>query len=77
MAVMQIGPMRMGMFDCIVVVRMAVRLARRVIRPMMMLVMFIVRMAMRVIENVMSVDMEMPLREMQPCTQSHKQTGHH
>ena len=75
--VMQIGPVGMGMRQGMMVVRMVVRFARRVVLAMHMPVMLIVDVTVGVIENIVGVVMEMPLGKMQPCTQSHQQPRHH
>ena len=77
MAMMQVRPMSMGVFQFRMMVRMTVWFAWRVTRFMHMLVVLVVNMAMRVIENFMCVAVDVAFGEVEPGSQCHEQTGDH
>ena len=69
---MHIGCVRMGVFERAMPMKVGVRFANRVIRSVLMLVMFIMYMRMCVCHRLVEMFMFVPLREVQPNTDSHE-----
>jgi hypothetical protein len=72
---MQIGVMRMLVPDRLVPVPMRMRLARGIVRPVLMMMMVVVAMAVLVFHALVNVLMLMPFGQMQPETESHQHPG--
>lgn len=66
MTVMQIGIVRMPMHQRRVAMPVGVRLARRCIRPVLVLMMFIMVVPMLMLQHVMGMLVLVPLGQMQP-----------
>lgn len=66
MTVMQIGIVRMPMHQRRMAMPVGVRLARRCIRPVLVLMMFIMAVPMLMLQDVMGMLVLMPLGQMQP-----------
>lgn len=77
MAVMHVRIVGMAVAEGRMVVRMAVRLSRRVVRAMGVMVMVVVHMTVRMIENVVRVRVSVTFRQVQPCAECHQHTGDH
>jgi hypothetical protein len=75
MAVMQIGIMRMSMYEGRVSVPVAVRLARGLVRPMPVLVMLVMNMLVFVLHCFVGVLVVVSLRQVQPESEPHEESG--
>jgi hypothetical protein len=74
MAMVNVGIVRMRMFEAGVPVRMAVRFAGRIVRRVFVLVMLVVRMFVLVRHWLVNVLVLVNLRYVQPDANSHKKT---
>ena len=74
-AMMDIGIMRVRMFQPLMPVGMGVRLARRIARRVLVLVMHVVRMFVLMGHCFMNVPVLMSFRNVQPDSRSHKNTS--
>jgi uncharacterized membrane protein len=68
--------MGMGLGQCLVLVRMAVRLSWRVVGGMFVLMVFIMDVAVFMLHRLVFVFMFVPLRQVQPDANAHERRRH-
>ena len=74
--VMDIGIVSMGVGQCLVLVRVAVRLSRWVVGRVFVLVVFIMDMAVFMLHRLVFVFVFVPLRKVQPDPDTHERSRH-